>query len=584
MANMKFANNANTTLASSLTAIATTMSVTSATKFPVLNPLAPVPEYFYCTLTDVATQTVIEIVKVTATSGTTWTITRGQDGTTGTAFAAGDVVSLRLVRASLDLFPKLNEVNTFTSAQTANSWIPSSSTVPTNGLYLPAANSIGFATNTTERMRINTSGILLINSTTPDATSGISGAKLQVLGGIVAGIDGLGSGGTGYIAFNSAMASAPTTAHPIIYHRQSVGLGIQSDYAISFAINGSTEAMRIDSSGNVAIGSTANYGNRLALVPAATPTTVAGANQIQIGEASANTAYRLQMGYYNDATAGYIGSIQSYSGGTATNLVINGGGGSIGVGTSNPAAYTTTPGFGSGIAITSPGNGGYLPCLSLAKTGTAGGGAQAYTIYVDNTKKLSVYDLTNSADRLSIFASGGVSIGNTTDPGATNLSVTGSIKTATWNGATIGTGYGGTGLTTVTANRIPYGNNTSPLNTSAGLTFDGTTLQSTRNNNAIQDGWMAQIMAAVVSTGGCNGGGPSMSFTTMNIGGTSKQMFAASSSGTPAGYSSITDQLGNFPIVIVNCANSLSSGWSTSIPSFWTRIYVRSDMSGISYT
>jgi hypothetical protein len=162
--------------------------------------------------------------------------------------------------------------------------------------------------------------------------------------------------------------------------------------------------------------------------------------------------------------------------------------------------------------------------------------------------------------------------------------VTGSIKTATWNGATIGTGYGGTGLTTVTANRIPYGNNTSPLNTSAGLTFDGTTLQSTRNNNAIQDGWMAQIMAAVVSTGGCNGGGPSMSFTTMNIGGTSKQMFAASSSGTPAGYSSITDQLGNFPIVIVNCANSLSSGWSTSIPSFWTRIYVRSDMSGISYT
>jgi hypothetical protein len=118
MAKMKFANNANTTLASSLTAVATSMSVTSATKFPVLNPLAPVPEYFYCTLTDVATQTAIEIVKVTVTTGTTWTITRGQDGTTGTAFAAGDVVSLRLVRASLDLFPKLDEANTFTGTNT----------------------------------------------------------------------------------------------------------------------------------------------------------------------------------------------------------------------------------------------------------------------------------------------------------------------------------------------------------------------------------------------------------------------------------------------------------------------------------
>lgn len=149
---------------------------------------------------------------------------------------------------------------------------------------------------------------------------------------------------------------------------------------------------------------------------------------------------------------------------------------------------------------------------------------------------------------------------------------------------TLPVGNGGTGLTSVTANRIPYGNNTSALNTSAGLTFDGTTLQSTRNNNAIQDGWMAQIMAAVVSTGGCAGGGPSMAFTTMNIGGTINQMFAASSSGTPAGYSSITDQFGNFPIVIVNCSNQLSSGWSTSIPSFWTRIYVRSDMNGISYT
>jgi hypothetical protein len=116
MANMLFANNANTTLNGGITAVATSMVVTSATGFP-----APTgSQYFYCTLADAATQTTIEIVKVTAVSGTTFTIVRGQDGTTGTAFAAGDVVSLRLVRASLNDFPKLDENNTFSYAPTFN--------------------------------------------------------------------------------------------------------------------------------------------------------------------------------------------------------------------------------------------------------------------------------------------------------------------------------------------------------------------------------------------------------------------------------------------------------------------------------
>ena len=114
---MLFANNCNTTLSSSITNVATTMSVTSATGFP-----APTgSQYFYCTLADAATQTTIEIVKVTAVSGTTFTIVRGQDGTTGTIFASGAVVSLRLVAASLNDFPKLDEANTFTTAQTFSS-------------------------------------------------------------------------------------------------------------------------------------------------------------------------------------------------------------------------------------------------------------------------------------------------------------------------------------------------------------------------------------------------------------------------------------------------------------------------------
>ena len=141
MANMLFANNCNTTLSSSLTNVATSMSVTSATGFP-----APTgSQYFYCTLADAATQTTIEIVKVTAVSGTTFTIVRGQDGTTGTIFASGAVVSLRLVRANLNDFPKLDEVNTFSQTQTFSA-APIASTL-TGFVYGNGASAQTVATN-----------------------------------------------------------------------------------------------------------------------------------------------------------------------------------------------------------------------------------------------------------------------------------------------------------------------------------------------------------------------------------------------------------------------------------------------------
>jgi len=130
---MLFANNCNTTLSSSLTNVATTMSVTSASAFP--SPTGS--QYFYCTLADAATQTTIEIVKVTAVSGTTFTIVRGQDGTTGTAFSADAVVSLRLVRANLNDFPKLDEDNTFTGS---NAYGTPASITLTNGTNLPIIN------------------------------------------------------------------------------------------------------------------------------------------------------------------------------------------------------------------------------------------------------------------------------------------------------------------------------------------------------------------------------------------------------------------------------------------------------------
>lgn len=55
--------------------------------------------------------------------------------------------------------------NTFTAAQSATSFIPTSATVPTNGMYLAGTNTIGWATNGTSRLTLNATGDLTATGT-----------------------------------------------------------------------------------------------------------------------------------------------------------------------------------------------------------------------------------------------------------------------------------------------------------------------------------------------------------------------------------------------------------------------------------
>ena len=68
---------------------------------------------------------------------------------------------------------------TTTGYATATSFRPSASTVPTNGMYLPAANSVGIATNSTERIRIDSSGSMGLG-VTPSAWVAASWKVLQI--------------------------------------------------------------------------------------------------------------------------------------------------------------------------------------------------------------------------------------------------------------------------------------------------------------------------------------------------------------------------------------------------------------------
>ncbi len=91
-----FSNNAATTLASGCTNVATSLSVVDASEFPSVGGA----DYCYLTLAS-ASGADIEIIKCTAISGTTLTVVRGQDSTSGTAFITGDRVELRVVNIGL---------------------------------------------------------------------------------------------------------------------------------------------------------------------------------------------------------------------------------------------------------------------------------------------------------------------------------------------------------------------------------------------------------------------------------------------------------------------------------------------------
>ena len=94
-----FTNNAATTLASSITSGDTSLTVASGGGALFPNPTAP--DYFLVTLVGVS-GTPTEIVQVTARSTDTFTIVRGQEGTTPSAFTGGDKVELRITAATMN--------------------------------------------------------------------------------------------------------------------------------------------------------------------------------------------------------------------------------------------------------------------------------------------------------------------------------------------------------------------------------------------------------------------------------------------------------------------------------------------------
>jgi hypothetical protein len=186
-------------------------------------------------------------------------------------------------------------------------------------------------------------------------------------------------GAAGFMAFRIGTAfdfnlDSYNSAFPInVYNVSSAGVH-------KWSVAGS-EQMRLTSTG-LGIGTSTPYG-KLTVLPNGTFTTPTQANQITVGESSANTGFRMQLGYMLTGGTTWQGSIQAFTSGVAGNLILNGDGGNVGIGTSSPGVKLDVVGvarastsvvspafYGSGTGVTE-----YMDSLGTTGMYVTGAGA-----------------------------------------------------------------------------------------------------------------------------------------------------------------------------------------------------------------
>jgi hypothetical protein len=179
---IKFTNNATTTLASSITASATSipLSVGTGALFPAVTTASG--DYFYATLVDSSNN--IEIVKVTNRATDTLTVVRGQDGTTAKAYIGGDRFELRPTAAALiDLGEGINISD-----------LPAGTTLGGSAIVTPAATQT-LTNKTLTSPTITTPSIsspsLTGTPTAPTAASGTNTTQIASTAFVEAALDTL---------------------------------------------------------------------------------------------------------------------------------------------------------------------------------------------------------------------------------------------------------------------------------------------------------------------------------------------------------------------------------------------------------
>ena len=264
----------------------------------------------------------------------------------------------------------------------------------TNGTSTPTAGAVPYGTGTAYAFTVaGTSGQVLTSAGAgvPTWTTPTTGTVTSVSGtGTVNGITLTGTvTSTGSLTLGGTLSGVSLTTQVSGTLPVANGGTGATTLTAGYILKGNggsaiSASIIYEASSVIGIGTTGAYGGKLNVVPGTTPTTVAGANQIQIGEASSNTAYRLQVGYFNNGASGYNGSIQVYDAGAAQSLILNGDGGSVGVNTSTPSASAA-------LDVQSTTKGLRLPNMTTAQKNAIGSPAAGLMVFDTTLAKACVY-------------------------------------------------------------------------------------------------------------------------------------------------------------------------------------------------
>ena len=204
---------------------------------------------------------------------------------------------------------------TFSGIVTGASFIPTSSTIPTNGMYLSASNTLNFATNTTNKLTIDTSGNFGLGIT-PSAWRTTQSLKAIEY-----------AGGGNLWGQNFSGNNPSINLHCNSYEATSTTNYIQTGYASGYQQNAGThywltapsgtagasvtwtERMKIWNTGNVTIGTLTDAGYKLDVSGTGRFTgQLSASTDLAVGTTTAST-----IGGYNGITTnGTTGSYQFF--------------------------------------------------------------------------------------------------------------------------------------------------------------------------------------------------------------------------------------------------------------------------------
>jgi hypothetical protein len=272
------------------------------------------------------------------------------------------------------------------------------------GMWSPAADTIAFSEGGVEAMRISSSGFVGIGTTGPTTL-------LDVRGGVV-------GGNFSAISVDNSSGGSGSPANTVSVNfsnggsvKASITSAVYGDGYMAFATNTNVEKMRIDSSGNVGIGTTAPA-QKLAVVDGAI--VAGGVGDVLIGRNSsgfptsgAGTGYFKLRTINDDAVSGGI-AIDTLLSGTLNERMRITAAGNVGVGVSAPTNTLTVQGT---VAFN------VNSTTDVYKYFTGGAGL----VYAGTTTATAIGFLTSGGERMRLDTSGNALLGTTSSAGlATN--------------------------------------------------------------------------------------------------------------------------------------------------------------------